>query len=162
MSQPKTAKSSSERALARLRLDARLQPLREIQDATAVPRGGWLRAIRQALGMTRDDLAGRLGVTSSTVVRIEASEQRETIQLDTLRRAAAALDCELVYALVPRQPLEQAVEEQRTKLARELNAKVQTHMALEGQDTTDVGLEAWRRDRTAAAISDRQLWKSRK
>lgn len=161
MSQLKPGKSSSERALARLRLDARLQPLRENQGATAVPRGGWLRAIRQALGMTREDMADRLGITSSTVVRIEASEQRQTIQLDTLKRAAAALDCELVYALVPRQPLEKAVELQRGKLARELNAKVRTHMALEGQDTTDADMEAWRRDRAVSAISDRQLWKTR-
>lgn len=161
MSQPKTGKSSSDRALARLRLDARLQPLRENQSATTVPRGGWLRVIRQALGMTRNDMAAKLGITSSTVARIEASEQRETIQLDTLRRAAAALDCELVYALVPRQPLERVVEQRRQQLVRALNAKVHTHMALEGQDTPDAGLDNWRRDRAASSISDRQLWKSR-
>ena len=152
-------KSRSDRALARLRLDARLQPLRDRQSATAVPRGGWLRVIRQALGMTRNDMAARLGLTSSTIVRIEASEQRETIQLDTLRRAASALDCELVYALIPRQPLEQAVEQQREKLVRALNAKVHTHMALEGQDTPGADMDTWRRDRAAASISDRQLWK---
>lgn len=162
MSQPMTGKSSSDRALVRLRLDARLQPLRENHSATAVPRGGWLRVIRQALGMTRNDMATRLGITPSTVARIEASEQRETIQLDTLRRAAAALDCELVYALVPRQPLQQAVEHRRQKLVRALNAKVHTHMALEGQDTPDDGLDTWRRDRAASSISDRQLWKSQK
>lgn len=162
MPQPKANKSGSERALARLRLDARLQPLQDNPSALAVPRGGWLRAIRQALGMTRNDMAGRLAITPSTVARIEASEQRATIQLDTLRRAAAALDCELVYALVPRQPLEQVVEQQRSKLARALNAKVHTHMALEGQDTPDASLDTWRRERAAAAISDRQLWKSRK
>jgi len=145
--------------LARLRLDARIQPLRDHQSATAVPRGGWLRVIRQALGMTRNDMAARLGLTSSTIVRIEASEQRETIQLDTLRRAASALDCELVYALIPRQPLEQAVEQQREKLVRALNAKVHTHMALEGQDTPGADMDTWRRDRAAASISDRQLWK---
>lgn len=162
MSQLRTGKSGSDRALARLRLDTRMQPLRENLSATAVPRGGWLRVIRQALGMTRNDMAARLGITSSTVARIEASEQRETIQLDTLRRAAAALDCELVYALVPRQPLEQTVEQQRQKLVRALNAKVHMHMALEGQDTPDAGLDTWRRDRAAASIADRQLWKSRK
>lgn len=162
MSKSKTEKSSADRALARLRLDARLQPLRENQSATAVPRGGWLRVIRQALGMTQAEMAARSGVALSTAARIEASEQRGTIQLDTLRRAAAALDCELVYALVPRQPLEQAVEQQRQKLARALNAKVHTHMALEGQDTADAGLDTWRRDRAAASVSDRQLWKLRK
>lgn len=162
MSQPTPGKSSSERALARRRLDARMQPLRENLGTLAVPRGGWVRAIRQALGMTRIDMADRLGITPGTVARIESSEQRETIQLDTLKRAAAALDCELVYALVPRLPLQQAVEQQRIKLARALNAKVQTHMALEGQDTADEGLEAWRGDRAAASIADRQLWKTRK
>ncbi len=162
MPQTNAGKSSSDRALARLRLDARVLPLRENPSATAVPRGGWLRVIRQALGMPRSDLAARLGITSSTVERIEASEQRETIQLDTLRRAASALDCELVYALVPRQPLEQAVEQRRQQLVRALNAKVHTHMALEGQDTAGVAMDTWRRDRAAGSITDRQLWKTRK
>ncbi|OGT60654.1 MAG: hypothetical protein A3E01_00440 [Gammaproteobacteria bacterium RIFCSPHIGHO2_12_FULL_63_22] len=162
MASLKNTKPGRDRALARLRLDARLEPLRPNLGAMTVPRGGWLRSIRNALGMSLDDVADRLDVTRSTASRVEASEQRGTIQLDTLRRAAEALNCELVYALVPKLPLESAVEQERARLARQLNAKVQTHMSLEGQDTHDTSLDAWRLDRATTSISDRQLWKKAK
>lgn len=159
MTQLKAKKPDTDRALARLRLDARLQPLRPNLGAMAVPRGGWLRAIRNALGMSLEDIADRLGTTRSSVARVEASEQRETIQLDTLRRTAEALNCELVYVLVPKLPLDEAVEQARVKLARQLSARVQNHMSLEGQHTSDPTLDARRLDRAAASVSDRQLWK---
>lgn len=124
-----------------------------------VPRGGWLRATRQALGMSLEDLASRLGIARSTVGRIEESEQRGTIQLNTLQRMAAEMNCDLAYALVPRVPLEKAVEDQRLAVARRLNSKVRTHMSLEGQDTEDKSLEHWRDERASALVSDRQLWK---
>jgi predicted DNA-binding mobile mystery protein A len=159
MSSLKAKIPSSNRALARLRLDARLQPLRANQGAMAIPRGGWLRAIRNALGMSLEDMAGRLGITRSSALRIETSEDRGTIQLDTLRRTAEALNCELVYVLIPKLPLEKVVEQQRLKLARQRNAKVHTHMLLEGQDTQDASLDTWRLDRAVASIPDRELWK---
>ena len=162
MSSLATKTPGSNRALARLRLDSRVQPLRADQGAMAVPRGGWLRAIRSALGMSLEDLAGRLGIARSSVLRLETSEQRGSIQLDTLRRAAEALGCELVYALIPKVPLEKAVEQQRLKLARERNATVHAHMSLEGQDTQGPGLDAWRLDRAVASIPDRELWKKPK
>lgn len=152
-------KLSRARSLARLRLDNRTQKLRQDQSATMVPRGGWLRATRQALGMSLEDLAGRLGIARSTVGRIEESEQRGTIQLKTLQRMAAELNCDLAYALVPRVPLEKAVEDQRLAVARQLNRKVRTHMSLEGQDTEDKNLDQWRDERAVALVSDRQLWK---
>jgi predicted DNA-binding mobile mystery protein A len=157
MSPVKKPKSSS--ALTRIRLDARLQELRTVKHAAAVPRGGWLRTIRQALSMSLDDVAIRLAITRSSVARLEASEQREAIQLDSLRRAAEALNCELVYALIPRVPLTQAIENQRLDVANRLNAKVSTHMFLEGQDTVDASLEQWRQDRALAQLSDKKLWK---
>lgn len=159
MAPHKPTQPGADRALARLRLDARLLPLRSQLGALAVPRGGWLRAIRTALGMSLEDVAERLGTTRSSAARVEASEQRATIQLDTLRRVAEALNCELVYALVPKLPLDEAVENERIRLARQLSAKVQTHMALEGQHVREPSLDARRLDRAAVSVSDRQLWK---
>lgn len=159
MALTKRARSVSNQALARLRLDARLRPIREHRDATAVPRGGWLRAVRMALGMSMDDVAQRLGITRSSVARMESSEQRETIQLDTLRRVAQALDCELAYVLIPKVPLDQSVKQQRVKAARQLSSKVRVHMALEGQDTQDAAMEQWRLDRAAELVPAHKLWK---
>jgi predicted DNA-binding mobile mystery protein A len=64
---------------------------------------GWLRALRQTLEIPVDEFARRLGVSRREVFRLEKSEEEARIQLGTLRRAAEALDCELIYALTPRQ-----------------------------------------------------------
>jgi len=162
MATTKPTRSGSNQALARLRLDARLRPIVELRAAMTVPRGGWLRAVRKALGMSSDDVAQRLGVTRSSVARMETSEQRETIQLDTLRRVARAMDCELAYVLMPRTSLEHSVQRQRDEAARQLSSKVRTHMALEGQDTEDAAMTQWRLDRAAELVTARKLWKTRR
>ena len=80
-------------------MDRRLDALRK-WPSTRPPRG-WLRAIRDALGMTMQQYAGRLGVSQPRIIALEKSEVEDTVTLGTLRRAAAALDCQLVYAVVP-------------------------------------------------------------
>jgi len=82
-----------------LLLDRRLEPLCKL--VVERPPQGWARAIRDALGMTKSQLARRMGVSSSTVAELERSEVRETITLASLRRLAKGLDCRVVYALVP-------------------------------------------------------------
>jgi predicted DNA-binding mobile mystery protein A len=125
------------RRQARRALDERFAALPPaLASLAATPRGGWVRAIREALGMSADDLATKMDVVASSVLRLEASERAGSVQLDTLRRAAFALDCELVYVLVPRQTLTSAVEEQsRRKAAREL-APVRHSMLLEDQSAS--------------------------
>ena len=101
------------------------------------PQRGWVRAIRDALGMSSAALARRLHVTDSAVRKLEDAEASDAITLGTLRKAAAALDCELQYALVPRQPL-QAMQADRAQLvARERMAGVAYTMALEDQAVDD-------------------------
>ena len=154
--------SITSRNVGRDRLDARLTPLRNLPTGFAVPHRGWLQAIRHAIGMTLQDLASRLGMTRGALSRLEVSEQKGTIQLATMQRVAAAMNCDLAYVLIPRMPLQAMVDQQRLRAAEELNAKVRTHMALEGQEESDPSLAVWRTERGDALISDRQLWKSRK
>jgi len=97
------------------------------------PPGGWVRAIRQALGMSSKALAARLGVTDSAVRKFERAEARDAITLESLRRLASSLDCELRYALVPRQPLPGMREGRALLLAREQVQSVARSMALEDQ-----------------------------
>ena len=103
---------------------------------SARPPTGWLKTLRQALGMPATHLARRLGVVPSTVTRLEASEADDTISLATLRRAAEALGCELQYALVPRQSLADTLEARATQLARTRMGAVAHTMALEDQATS--------------------------
>ena len=104
-------------AMARTSLDQRLAPVRIQADALAAPRTGWIRAIREALGMSATQLARRMGVAQPTLTKLEQSEAADRIQLDSLRRVAAALDCDVVYALVPRRPLQEMVEARRVLVA---------------------------------------------
>jgi len=66
------------------------------------PAVGWLRAIREALGLSLADQARHLQVTPPAVRSFEQAEAEDRITLASLRRTAAAMDCDLVYTLVPR------------------------------------------------------------
>ena len=100
-----------------------------------VPPSGWIRAIRTALGMTARQLAARVGVSLSTLLGAEKNEIAGTISLNQLRRVAAALDCELRYVLIPREPMQARIERRAEEIARAQVAGVAHSMALEAQDT---------------------------
>lgn len=120
------------RATARKQLDKRLNMMRNSDGLSRPPRG-WIRAIREALGMTSAQLGKRLGVSQPTALAYEKGEMSKSITLDSLERAAHALDCRLVYALVPRKPLQVLVEERaRARAGKRLRA-VAHSMALEDQ-----------------------------
>jgi predicted DNA-binding mobile mystery protein A len=110
---------------------AEWQPLRSISR----PPHGWVRAVRDALGMSAAALAVRLGITASAVIRLEQSEAADRIRLETLRRAADALGCDLVYLLVPRRPLTAIVRERAHEIAHYQVAAVEQTMRLEDQAT---------------------------
>lgn len=143
---------------ARGALDRRMAELPPVE-TFARPRRGWVRAIRDAIGMTSGQLAQRLGVTQSTVIRLEQSEVADTISLVTLRRAAAAVNCTLVYAFVPNSTLAATVAKQARAVAADRLAEVEHTMLLEAQDL-DPADRAERLDRLAATlIDDRALWR---
>lgn len=144
-------------AVARRHLDARLNPTVPVASFQRPPKG-WVKAIREALGMTTKQLAGRMGIAQSSVVTLEQSEALGRIQLDTLQRAALALDCRLVYALVPNQPLEALVQSRKRQRAERQLAAVEQSMSLENQSVTDK--EARERHLRAASerIDAKTLW----
>jgi len=108
------------------------QPLRQL----ARPPGGWIRAVREALGMSAAALSARLGTTDGAVIRLEQSEASDRVRLETLRRAADALGCDLVYLFVPRRKLGAVVRERARELAHTQVAAVHQTMLLEDQATT--------------------------
>lgn len=95
------------------------------------PRGGWLSTMRQALGMTKTQLADRLGIARTGVNRLEANELKGAITIASLTNAAEALGCELQYVLVPRKPLADMVAEQALKRARDKLGRINQSQALE-------------------------------
>ncbi len=97
------------------------------------PPDGWLKTIRRALGMRTNQLAKRLKISQPSVVHAEEREAAGTISLQTLRRFANELDCELVYFLIPRSSLLQSVERRAEILARAEASAVANSLGLEWQ-----------------------------
>ena len=123
-------------AQSRARLDQRLAQLGPAEQYR-VPTRGWIRAIREALGMSTAQLASRLNVRQPSVVDLERSEEKGTIEVATLRRVAEALNCTLVYMLVPNQPLETTVRARARALLRRRLQPIEHSMLLEGQDVAE-------------------------
>ena len=146
-------------AIARRHLDERLNQV-SFSNLSPPPRG-WIRAIREALGMSAAQLGRRIGISQPSVVELEESEATDRIKLSTLRRAAAALNCKLVYAIVPDDPLEMMVQNRSKHLAEADLSRVERTMALENQTVTDP--DARQRDLEAllAQINIRKLWDDR-
>jgi predicted DNA-binding mobile mystery protein A len=143
-------------AKARSHLDERLGELGPINRFTP-PARGWTKAIRVALGMSAAQLAGRLRVSQPTVTKLEQSEAKGTIELATLRRVAAALDCTLVYALVPNKPLNDIVRDRARILARRRLEPVEHSMLLEDQQVPSKDAEA-RLDEFIRETNPRLFW----
>ena len=107
--------------------------------------------------MSSAQLAKRLQLSQPTIAKIEQSEMRGTIQLATLRRVAEAVNCTLVYALVPNEPLETIVQKRARKAAlRQLRA-VEHTMLLEDQAVRLNDIET-RIEDIAREINPRRLW----
>lgn len=150
------------RRAARRALDSRLDLLREAtrtNTATATPKGGWVRALRQSLGMSAAELGARMGVEETTVLRLERNETAGRVQLDTMRRAAEALDCDLICIPVPRQPLEKTVRQRAEIVARQLLGRVDHSMALEDQRVEDVEAAEQLAQLAAQLSDDPGLWR---
>ena len=120
------------RQLRSQQLDRALAPLRSSQ--LARPPKGWIRAIREALGVSSGELAERMQTNRSLVVQQEKAEAEDRITLKSLRAYADALDCDLVYAFVARAGTFEELVDARARAAAKANVLgVEHSMALENQ-----------------------------
>lgn len=108
--------------------------------------------------MTTTQLAARMGLSQSSITDLEKSEARGAIQLSSLKRAAEAMNCTLVYAFVPNEPLESFLQKQERKVAREhLKPVVQT-MLLENQSTSPEQVDELLEDYIRTRLNPRHIW----
>ena len=124
------------------------------------PAEGWLKMIRRAIVMTTPQLAERLGVTRQGVHDLEAREADGSATLSALRKAAGAMNCDLVYAIVPRDSLADMLSAQaRRRAASEVDRAAHT-MRLESQQTGAGEVEELIRERADQLLrgSRRALW----
>src|SRR5271156_66127 len=125
----------------RSQLDERFRELGPAKRYTP-PVRGWIKALQEALGMSTTQLARRLGIKQPSLVALEQSEAKGTIELATLRRVAEALDCTLVYALVPNKPLESTIRDRARAYAQRRRGPVEHSMLLEDQKVPAKNAEA--------------------
>jgi predicted DNA-binding mobile mystery protein A len=144
---------------ARRHLDRRFE---EFQ-STGIPERpakGWVRAIRDALGMTTRQLAQRIGISQPQVTSLEQDEVSGRITLARLRNAAEALDCRLVHTFIPNRPLEDTVKARAVELADRQLARTQNTMRLEDQAIDKKSLDSQRSRliEKLLAGNPRRLW----
>jgi predicted DNA-binding mobile mystery protein A len=124
------------------------------------PKEGWVRTVRKALGMSGPQLGHRIGLKRAQISQMERMEMEDRITIKQLRRVAEALNCDLVYALVPRQSIEAMLEERAITKATVLVTKVDAQMALEAQqlDKTALAKEIARETKRILETMPRDLW----
>ncbi|MCK5069471.1 MAG: mobile mystery protein A [Desulfocapsa sp.] len=127
---------AQQKHLIREQLEKTIDPFASIHSQQR-PVKGWLRSIREALGMSGKQLAGRLGVSPPRITALEKSEQRGSATINTMRQAAEALDCVFVYAIVPRENFTDTIRIQAESLARYRMNRVSHSMLLEAQQLSD-------------------------
>ena len=131
-----------ERECLRQEMDEALVPFRLVRKRKGKPKHGWLRGIREAVGIPVGELARRMGVCRWEIVRLEKSEESQRIMLSTLHRAAEGLGCELVYALVPKEGALEEMAAAQTRV-REM-AKAQKRQEHEAAKQVYLDFIGWR------------------
>lgn len=125
------------------------------------PKGGWLKAIRQALGLTLRQQASLRGISFPVLYKAEQAEAEDRITLANLRRLAATLDCQLVYALVPNKPLVEVIDRRAETVARQQVLSTAHTMDLEDQRPIDSFIEKQIEIRKQALLTGKwsRLWR---
>jgi mobile mystery protein A len=146
-------------AQARRELDRRFKTS-AIVFMRAKPHSGWVKAIRTALGMSQRDLAARLGVSDVAVHKLERAEQDGRISLAKLGEVAAAMDCTVVYALVPNSSLEETVQRQAHRVAAARLGYVADTMSLEDQSVAPERRAGYAEVYAQELIATNDIWRS--
>jgi predicted DNA-binding mobile mystery protein A len=118
--------------LAFIQLERRLKPLRKNIENTRL-RSGWIHSLRIALGMSLKTLARLSGVSISAISDVEKREPQGRVTLGTLRKIASVMDCELIYAFVPKKDLQTVIQDRAYSKAQKILSEADTHMTLEDQ-----------------------------
>lgn len=139
-------------------MDKKIQPWLPLRGEKRPPTG-WVRAIRGALGISSRQLAQIVGIESSAIIRLEDREPNGKISLELLDRAARAMGCKVIYAIVPdEESLEAIVDARARKAAKELFQKVEHSMRLEDQGSPDSKADLEKLTRELKDKMDPRIW----
>ena len=144
--------------LQRKQLEVVFSELRQLN--IQPPLMGWFHAIRHAFEMPLKTMAKKLGQTIQGAKDLELREANGSVTLRTLREAAEAMDCSLIYFIVPKEPLDVMLDSVAQMLADKMTRNVSTSMTLEGQQTTHVEQDEARRILVSKLKDDpKRIWR---
>lgn len=151
---------STSRWLRLRQLDARLVSWRNVALNSPTPKTGWLKTVRTTLELSTEQLSRRMRIERSVLSRLEKAEADGAITFKSLQRAADALGCDLVYALVPRTSLESIVRNAAADIVDKEIKSTKRTMALEAQTPDEWVSKTQREDRINKLLysSWRKLW----
>lgn len=121
-----------DKKLVRQQIDEKLAPLKQFADS-GIPPAGWIRTIREALGMTTQQMADRTGFDQPRISRLERAEKDGNLRLSSLQKIARGLGMRFVYGFVGEKTLEQLVRDQAQKIALKRLERLDKTMVLELQ-----------------------------
>ena len=103
------------------------------------PMGGWIEAVRKAIGMNMRQLATKMNKTPQAIKQIQEREKAGTITLNSLEETAAAMNMRRVYAIVPMETssLSELIQQQAEKMAKEIVIRANKTMSLEDQKISE-------------------------
>lgn len=144
-------------------LDKQLKEWQRLARKYARPRKGWVKTIRLALGISAEQFAKRLGLTLGRINQLEKAEIHNAVSLRTLNEAANALDCELIYVIVPKDhsSLEGIIKNRAEEIANERIMRVAHSMSLEAQ-TVDAKTLKFQRNELIKSLMqniNKKFWK---
>jgi len=131
----------SKKSLQIQQLNSKLLAYASLQKV-APPPTGWIKAIRNAIGMSMLQLGKRLSITKQSVQDIERREKDGSISIKALREAARALDMQLIYGFVPNDgSLEALIDRKAKELATQIVQRTSNSMKLEDQENSKQRIE---------------------
>ena len=122
--------------ISREQLDKKLSPLKDLA-AAGMPQQGWIRTIRESLGMSSSQLAKKAGLGQPRISRLEKAEKSGDLKVSSLQKIARALGMKFVYGFVPEVSLEDMVRKQAEKIVLARMERLDRTMRLEQQGLSD-------------------------
>ena len=125
-----------DKKIVREQLDKRLAFLRSFA-SSGMPQQGWIKTIREALGLSASQLGKRTGLGQPRISRLENAEKSGNLKLSSMQKIADGLNMKFVYGFVSERTLEQMVRSQAKKIALERIERLDNTMRLEKQQLSE-------------------------
>lgn len=119
-----------------------------------VPPIGWIKAIRNGIGMSMEQLGKKLSITKQGVMDIEKREKEGAITIKSMQEIAKAIEMKFVYGFVPDAgSLEQMIETRALEMATKIVQRTSNTMKLEDQENSKERIEKAIKERAAEIIN---------